>query len=111
MILTATDVFKSIDECCKDGFDMPSLEKAAQDTLMILKEILVPMFHHQHILQNDVLDKIAEVDLIQSEIDTIRADIDATTQQTSGRGRVSRRTNISIDNDIVQLLRERYMKR
>ena len=53
------------------------------------------------------MDKIAEVDLIQSEIDTIRADIDATTQQTSGRGRVSIKTNISIDNDRVQLLKER----
>ena len=74
---------------------------------MILKEILTPMLHHQHILQNDILDKIADVDLIQSEINLIRADIDATTKQTTGRGRVSRKTNISIDNDRVELLKER----
>ena len=111
LILTATDVFKSIDECCNDGIDLPSLEKAAQDISVILKQIITPMLHQQHILQSDVEDKILEVELIHREIETIRADIDATTQQTSGRGRVSRRTNISIDNDRVQLLKERVNER
>ena len=67
----------------------------------VANNFLSTLLHHQHILQNDILDKITEVDLIQSETNLIRADIDATTKQTSGRGRVSRRTNISIDNDRV----------
>ena len=48
LMFTATNVFKSIYECYNDGFDMPSLEKAAQDTSMTLNEIISPMLNHQH---------------------------------------------------------------
>ena len=105
LALTTTDIFKSIDWFCSDEFDMPSLKKAAHDASIKLKEILAPMLHHQHVLQNNILDKISEVHLMQSEINLIRADVDATTKKTSGRRRVSRRTNVSVENDRVKLLK------
>ena len=69
------------------------------------------MSHQQQILQSDIEDKIVEVDMIQREIEAIRANVDTTYQQTLGRGRVSRGTNISIDNDRVQLLKGSINKR
>ena len=106
LILTAAEVFKVIDECCIDGFNIPSLHKIAQDTSMTLNEIYTPILNQKAVLQSDIDNKKVEIDLVQHQIQTIQANIDATTQHTSGRGRVSRRTNISINNDRVQLLEQ-----
>ena len=64
LMLTATNVFKSIDKWCNDGFGTYSLEKAAEDNSIALKEIFASMMRQKNILQMDVEEKIAEVDLM-----------------------------------------------
>ena len=54
-------------------------------------------------LENEEQEKEA----IESEIENIRKDLDSIANQTSSRGRTSRRSNIVIDQDLVESLNVR----
>lgn len=107
LILTAHEVFEKIDKCSNDGFELPSLLKAAEYTSRILLEVYAPLESIHRSILAELENAEQEKEGIEPEIENIRKELDDTANQTSSRGRTSRRSNIVIDQDKVESLNMR----
>ena len=105
--LTAYEVFEKIDKCSNNGFELPSLLKTAEDISRTLLEMYAPIQSiHQSLLaewENTEQGKEA----IESKIENVRKELDSIANQTSSRGRISRKSDIIINQDKVESLNVR----